>query len=177
MSHLDLMDRTRRRRRSSTSGAAILTATVLALGLMAAGAQAAVPAPADDTLAAQPTGALDVLANDSDPDGPGDTLTVAVAAGPANGTATCASTGACFYRAAAGYTGADAFTYTATDPGGQSATATVDVLASAPNATQPIAATDDDVATIAPHPVTVDVLDNDHGSALVVQSSTRGREP
>ena len=134
-------------------------------------ASAATPAPVDDSLAAQPTGALDVLANDSDPDG--DELTVAVTGQPSHGTVTCSVPGACFYRAAAGYSGTDDFTYTAKDPGGDTATATVHVTASAASAPVTIAAADDEIATVAPHPVSFDVLANDHGVApLSVQSST-----
>ena len=172
MQQIDVRATTQRHRRARRGGGMLATA-VVALGLLASTAQAAAPAPADDTLTARPTGALDVLANDSDPDGPGDTLAVAVNGPPAHGTVTCSALGACFYRAAAGYTGTDAFTYSATDPAGQAATATVDVTVSAAAGGQAVVAADDDVATVAPHPVSFDVLANDHGTAPVrVQSST-----
>lgn len=133
-------------------------------------AVAAAPTPADDTLPAIPTGALDVLANDSDPDG--DALRVTSAGSPAHGTVTCRPLGACFYTAASGYTGPDAFTYTVSD-GGSSATATVTVDVAASTATDVIAVVDDDLATRSGEPVAFNVLSNDRGKApLDVQSST-----
>ena len=58
-------------------------------------AVAATPTPATDSVNATPAVALDVLANDSDPDG--DALSVVSNSQPAHGTATCSALGACFY--------------------------------------------------------------------------------
>jgi hypothetical protein len=57
--------------------------------------------------------------------------TLAVATAPAHGTATISGTTAT-YVPAAGYFGADSFTYTATGPGGTSAMATVTVMVATP---------------------------------------------
>lgn len=67
---------------------------------------------------------VDVAANDTDPDG--DSLTFALEAGPANGTATCTALGVCTYTSAADFTGEDSFTYTVGD-GELTATATVTI--------------------------------------------------
>lgn len=68
--------------------------------------------------------AIDVLANDSDPDG--DPLTVAAVSAPAHGTAAAGANGVVTYTPEAGFTGADAFSYEVTD-GELSAAATVAV--------------------------------------------------
>lgn len=73
---------------------------------------------------------IDVLANDTDPDG--DKLTLESVSVPANGTATV-SGGKVIYTPKAGFAGQDSFTYTVTD-GKCSKTATVRVTVSA---TQP----------------------------------------
>jgi hypothetical protein len=148
---------------------------VLALAMLAvvAGpARAAAPNATDDALTAFPTGALDVLANDSDPDGPGD-LTVTATTQPANGTVTCSSLGACFFTAAGGFTGSNSFTYTVSDSGGATDTATVSVTVSASTAAQAILAVDDDVATLAGRAIDFNALTNDRGAPpLTLQSST-----
>src|SRR6185437_16002273 len=59
---------------------------------------------------------VDVLANDSDPDGTLDPASVAVFTGPAHGGTTVdPTTGAITYTPASGYQGADSFTYTVDD--------------------------------------------------------------
>jgi VCBS repeat-containing protein len=63
-----------------------------------------------------------VLANDSDPDG--DALTAAKASDPSHGAVTMNADGTFTYMPTAGYSGPDAFTYTASD-GKLHATATV----------------------------------------------------
>jgi hypothetical protein len=90
------------------------------------------PAAADDTANAVAGVALSipVLANDSDVDG--DSLQVAVATGPAHGTATAGGDGKIVYTAAAGYAGADQFSYTVTDPGGLTGTAVVKLTVTNP---------------------------------------------
>jgi len=83
--------------------------------------------PGDDTLTtAQDTaGLVNVLLNDSDPDG--DALTVTGSTDGAHGTVSCDLTGLCFYTPASGYTGPDSFTYTISDGHGGTATGTVAV--------------------------------------------------
>ena len=71
-----------------------------------------------------------VLANDTDADR--DLLTAAIAALPAHGTVTLNANGSFAYTPAAGYVGADAFTYVANDRAGNSAPATVAVTVTAP---------------------------------------------
>ena len=71
---------------------------------------------------------IDVLANDSDPDG--DTLTVTNVSDPENGTATV---GSVKYTPKAGFGGKDTFTYTISDgTDTDTATVTVDVVAAPP---------------------------------------------
>lgn len=67
--------------------------------------------------------AVAVLANDSDPDG--DTLSVTAVSTPAHGTAVKNADGTVTYTPAAGYVGADSFTYTVSDGRGGTATGTV----------------------------------------------------
>jgi arylsulfatase A-like enzyme len=114
---------------------------------------------------------IDVLGNDSDPDG--DALSVS--------TLTQASHGAVVnnganvrYTPNANYCGADAFTYTAGDGRGGSATATVSVTVACVN--DPPVAANDAASTDENVPVTVAVLGNDtdpDGGTLVVLSVTQ----
>lgn len=71
------------------------------------------------------TTASGVLANDSDPDG--DPIAAALVAGPAHGSLTLNSNGSFSYTPAAGYTGPDSFSYTATDGALASAPVTVTI--------------------------------------------------
>ncbi len=68
---------------------------------------------------------VDVLANDSDPDG--DTLTIAAIMVPPNGAAAINPDGTVTYTPNTGFTGTDAFDYTIEDGFGGSATATVTI--------------------------------------------------
>ena len=149
-------------------------ALVLLLGVPTA-ALAAAPTPGDDTLTASPTGVLDVLADDSDPDG--DAITVSASTQPAHGSASCSAAGACFYSATAGFTGADSFTYTARDSTGATTQATVSVTVTASTASSAIAALDDDVATRAGQAVEFNVLTNDRGQAPLQRAVAHRREP
>jgi uncharacterized protein (TIGR03382 family) len=82
---------------------------------------------------AQNSGAtvLNVLANDTDPDG--DTLTVTAVTQPANGTVTLTG-GTVRFTPVAGFTGTTTFMYTVSDPGGLTDTATVTItVSSQPN--------------------------------------------
>jgi hypothetical protein len=75
------------------------------------------------------TGTVNVLTNDSDPDG--DTLTIASFTQGAHGTVAFTG-GVATYTPAAGYTGPDAFTYEIDDGHGLTATATVEVTVTNP---------------------------------------------
>ena len=68
---------------------------------------------------------VDVLANDTDPDG--DSLLVRSVSAPAHGTTRIASEGGVTYTPEANYHGADRFTYVIADPGGETASAAVEV--------------------------------------------------
>ncbi|MEA2149594.1 MAG: extracellular elastinolytic metalloproteinase [Solirubrobacteraceae bacterium] len=96
------------------------------------------PVAADDgyAVAAGATlGAVDVLANDSDPDG--DPLTAALTSRPGHGTADLAADGTLTYTPQPGFTGADSFAYVAGDATTQSAPATVTITVSAAVAPPP----------------------------------------
>ncbi|HEX9637847.1 MAG TPA: Ig-like domain-containing protein [Acidobacteriota bacterium] len=68
---------------------------------------------------------VDVLANDSDPDG--DSLTVTGVSDPANGSAVSNGDGTVTYTPDAGFVGSDSFSYTISDGNGGTATATVSI--------------------------------------------------
>jgi hypothetical protein len=109
------------------------------------------PDAADDTLgtATNAAGSVNVLANDTDPNG--DTLTVTTPApAAAHGTVACAANGLCTYTPAGGYVGADSFDYAVSDGHGGADTATVHVTVSAvnhaPAASDVSVATDQDTA-------------------------------
>ncbi len=113
---------------------------------------------------------LNVLANDSDPDG--DTLSITAVGTPAHGTATIAGT-RISYTPAAGYAGSDSFTYTIADGRGGSATATVSITVQVPNR-PPIAR--DDTFLISNQFTDLDVLANDSdpdGDALTIVAVTQ----
>jgi subtilisin len=73
---------------------------------------------------------VEVLANDSDPDG--DALMVSSVTQPTNGSATYGASDVT-YAPNAGFSGSDAFTYTVSDGNGGQATATVRVTVTAPS--------------------------------------------
>jgi uncharacterized repeat protein (TIGR01451 family) len=86
------------------------------------------PVAVNDALSVQEDGfaTVNVLANDSDPDG--DILTVSAFTNGAKGTVTCTAAGACKYTATTpNYSGSDSFTYTVTDGRGGFAVGTVTV--------------------------------------------------
>ncbi len=88
------------------------------------------PRAAADSFAVAGTAVLDVLANDSDPDG--DALTIATAGAPASGGTVDLTRARLRYRPPAGFTGEDSFTYTITDGAGGTATARVAVSVQPP---------------------------------------------
>ncbi len=115
---------------------------------------------------------VQVLGNDLDPDG--DALRVESIAQPSAGTAVLSSE-AITYTPAAGWSGVDLFTYTASDGRGGTATASVMMVVvaanDAPTAQDDSATTDRDVS------IAVPVLGNDgdeDGDALAVVSVTHG---
>lgn len=93
------------------------------------------PLAADDsaTIFANTRSAIDVLRNDSDPDGLLKAASPVIATSPAHGKATVNPDGTIYYTPDTGFFGTDAFTYTISDDQGLSsgiATATVSVLPS-----------------------------------------------
>ena len=91
------------------------------------------PEPVADTLVTRVgvTRAIEVLRNDTDPNG--DPLQVTGASAPAHGSVDCTASGRCTYVPEPGYVGDDAFTYTVDDGQNGVATATVAVTVSATN--------------------------------------------
>jgi Ca2+-binding RTX toxin-like protein/streptogramin lyase len=83
------------------------------------------PRPADDTVrvAKDLPYALNVFANDTDPDG--DALELVSSGDPAHGSVSCTAAGICTYASDTGYVGGDTFTYTVRDPSGKTAFAAV----------------------------------------------------
>jgi len=152
----------------------------VAVTVTAAGADNQPPVAVDDALAVDEDAAatvIDVLANDSDPDGAAGELTVAFAGGAAHGQAVVAADGTVSYAPDADYAGDDRFVYTVCDAVGACATAQVEVTV-APVDDAPIAV--DDVAmTVADAPLDVDVLANDlelDGEALNLGGVTQPAE-
>src|SRR6185295_2796468 len=85
------------------------------------------PNAGDDTLTTDQgvAATVNVLANDTDPDG--DTLTVTGTTNGAHGSVSCTAAGQCTYSPGAGYSGPDSFTYTIADGHGGTDTATVSI--------------------------------------------------
>ena len=100
---------------------------------------------------------VDVLANDSDPDG--DPLAVDSTT-PAGHGSVANNGGSVTYTPAAGFSGTDSFGYTATDGNGGTASATVTVTVNEPGNRAPVAA-GDSATTPENKPVSVNVLAND----------------
>lgn len=100
---------------------------------------------------------IDVLANDSDPQG--SPLTVYAYSGPSNGTLTQQSNGVYVYTPAPGFVGDDVFYYADYNTAGAYATATVTIHVLPAN--QPPVAADDSASTAQGQPVTIDVRSND----------------
>jgi hypothetical protein len=114
--------------------------------------------------------AVDVLANDSDPDG--DVLSVVRVGTPSNGSA-LQSGNVITYVPAQGFSGQDAFTYTASDGRGAEGTATVRITVAMQVNRNPVA--NNDSAATAGVPVLINVLANDSdpdGDPLSIVSVT-----
>ena len=101
---------------------------------------------------------IDVLANDSDPDG--DPLSVTIDTFPTSGTAVVNPDGTIAYTPDAGFEGIDSFVYQIDDGEGGTGTATVDVtVLDKPN--EAPTATNDSATTTIDTPAAINVLDND----------------
>jgi hypothetical protein len=102
---------------------------------------------------------VNVLANDTDPNG--DALTVTGNTQSANGTVGCTAAGVCTYSPTAGFSGSDSFDYSISDGHGGSDTASVAVTVRATNS--PPVASDGSVETDegAPVEVTLKATDAD----------------
>jgi VCBS repeat-containing protein len=114
---------------------------------------------------------IDVLANDTDPDG--DALTVTGVGDPANGSAVVNGDGTITYTPDPDFEGTDSFAYTVQDPSGATSMATVTVTVDPAN-DAPVAVVDT-ATTIEDAGVIIDVLANDSdvdGDALTVTGTT-----
>jgi gliding motility-associated-like protein len=114
------------------------------------------------TLACVPV-KINVLTNDSDPEGAA--LTVTIVANPTHGSVSVSSTGVVTYTPTGNYTGTDQFTYKVTEgttDALQSNTATVSITVTGDANVNhsPVAGNDADV-TLINQPITTGVLDND----------------
>ena len=135
------------------------------------------PSAVDDSVTTSPDTpvTVNVLANDTDPDG--DTLTTVSAGVPAHGTTVINSNGTITYTPSSGYTGSDQFGYAISDGRGGTASAKVSISVTSGGGTTntPPLAADDTATTPAGTPVAVNVLKNDtdaDGDALTVTGST-----
>ncbi|HGY57155.1 MAG TPA: tandem-95 repeat protein [Caldithrix abyssi] len=114
---------------------------------------------------------IDVLANDSDPDG--DAISISDVTQPANGSVTNNTTDVT-YTPNANFNGSDTFDYVVSDGNGGLDTATVTVTVNSVN-DRPVA-TNDTATTDEDTPVTINVLANDSdvdGDALTVSDVTQ----
>ena len=131
-------------------------------------ADASLPPIIVDDRANTPSGqpvTIDVLANDSDPDGTLNPSSVTIAAAPAHGSANPTPDGLIIYTPTGNYVGPDQFTYRVcnTDPTPECATANVRVTVTPPAENRPPIVVNDTPPAIAhDQTVTIDVLANDN---------------
>ncbi len=147
---------------------AALCSTATVTVTVRAGDDNRAPVALDDRATAIDSVSIDVLANDSDPDG--DAITLVGLTQPANGTASIVD-GEILYVADPGFVGNDTFTYTIEDASGASATATVTVTVLDDSTNLPPTATDDAAEVDEDGTVTVPVRNNDSspdGDALTI---------
>ncbi|MFM7470386.1 MAG: Ig-like domain-containing protein, partial [Nodosilinea sp.] len=106
---------------------------------------------------------LDVLANDTDPDGTLDSTSLAVTAQPTSGTVALNPDGTVTYTPNTGFTGSDSFTYTVKDNAGAiSNPATVNITVNPVNpGNLPPVANPDTANTLEATPVIIPLLTND----------------
>jgi len=102
---------------------------------------------------------INVLANDSDPDGDGLSISSHQVNSARGGTVSCTNAGMCTFTPAANYNGDDSFGYTVSDGKGGTSSAVVRVTISPVN--DPPVAVDDSGTTVEDKPVTINVLAND----------------
>ncbi|MGH1368910.1 MAG: Ig-like domain-containing protein, partial [Maritimibacter sp.] len=124
----------------------------------------------NDTTSVNTPVLIDVLANDSDPEG--DSFEVVDNTDPSNGSVVDNGDGTFTYTPDAGFTGTDTFTYTIEDDKGATDIATVTVTV---DAGDPPVAEDDTATTPEDTPVVIDVLANDSdpdGDPLEVTEAT-----
>lgn len=133
-------------------------------------------AAADSTTTQQDTPVtLNVLANDTDPDG--DTLTVTGVAQGAHGAVTNNNDGTLTYTPNAGFYGTDGFSYYISDGRNGTATGNVTVTVNRVVQNAPPDAVDDSATTTENTPVKINVLANDtdpNGDPLTVTSTSHG---
>jgi len=127
--------------------------------------QTNLPPIADDdsatTLKNTPT-TINVLSNDSDPDGYLVPSTVTVTVNPSHGTTTINSTtGAITYTPNNNFTGTDVFTYQVCDNEGLCDTAVVTIIVNKTENNKPPVAKNETVHTLQDEPVDIDILAND----------------
>src|SRR6185503_9223115 len=114
---------------------------------------------------------LDVLANDSDPDG--DTLTITSVGAAQHGTASISGSRV-VYTPASGYSGSDSFTYAISDGKGGSASATVSIIVQGPPNRPPVAQNDAFTVNQNSSANSLNVLANDSdpdGDALTITAA------
>ena len=114
---------------------------------------------------------IDVLSNDSDPDGTVDPSTVTIVTPPSNGTLVVNADGTVDYTPNPNYNGPDSFSYTVEDnEGNVSNVATVNLTID--NTQEPPVAVDDSAITAEDTPVTISILDNDSDPDGTLDPST-----
>ena len=151
--------------RNGGTSSALVTVSVIATN------DAPVALDDGDTIDEDSSADIDVLANDSDPDG--DDLFIQSVTQPAHGTAVNNETNVT-YIPNPNFAGDDEFTYTVYDRDGGQATATVYITVLPTN--DPPGAQNDSASTQEDTPITLDVLANDSdpdGDSLSVQSVTQ----
>jgi outer membrane protein OmpA-like peptidoglycan-associated protein len=114
---------------------------------------------------------INVLANDSDPDG--DALSVSAVGSAANGSVVINANNSVTYTPAAGFTGNDTFTYTLRDATGATATGTVSVIVTPANRAPD--AVDDNYTMTRGDVLRLPLLDNDSdpdGDPITIISTT-----
>lgn len=132
------------------------------------------PAAANDsaTIVADTPLALNVIANDTDPDGFINPASITIVPAAVHGTAAAQSNGTVLYTPNPAFTGTDTFGYTVADnQGAASNTATVSLTVVSPVNSPPAAAADS-ASTQSGIPVIINVLANDHDPDGTIATSS-----
>jgi hypothetical protein len=132
------------------------------------------PVAADDSATTDVDAAvvIEILANDTDPDGSLQPSTVTVQSAPVDGRVNIRSnTGEVLYTPNDGFVGADQFTYTVDDDDGASSSAAT-VSITVQDTSRPPTANEDEAATTADSSVVIDVLANDEDADGTLEAST-----